>query len=67
MPADKQITQTINKIFIIRQFFGSIILSPATTYLINNLSGLTDDEMSKTTKFTMPIVFGLFSLIIPYR
>ncbi|WNG25721.1 methyl-accepting chemotaxis protein [Cystobacter fuscus] len=66
MPADKQITQTINKIFIIRQFFGSIILSPATTYLINNLSGLTDDEMSKTTKFTMPIVFGLFSLIIPY-
>ncbi|WP_143177457.1 methyl-accepting chemotaxis protein [Cystobacter ferrugineus] len=66
MPADKQIRQTINKIFILRQFYAMIILSPPLTYLINNLSGLTEEQISSVTKFTIPITFGVFNMLIPY-
>ena len=66
MPAEKQINKIVNKIFFLRQFFGMVVLSPATTYLINNLSGLTPEEIASTSKFTMPIVFFIFSLGIPY-
>jgi methyl-accepting chemotaxis protein len=66
MPSDKQIRQTINKIFAIRQLAATVVMSVPSTYLINNLSGLTDEEMAPLSRFTSPFVFAIFSAIIPY-
>ncbi|MCY1074929.1 methyl-accepting chemotaxis protein [Archangium lansingense] len=66
MPADKQITTIVRKLFITRQLFGSVVMSPANLYLINNLSGSTEQEMAKTNAYTNPIVFVLLSLLVPY-
>ena len=66
MPSDKQIRQTINKIFAIRQFSGTVVMSVPSTYLINNLSGLTDEQMAPVSRFMSPLVFAIFSVLVPY-
>ncbi|MGZ3459473.1 MAG: methyl-accepting chemotaxis protein [Archangium sp.] len=65
MPADKQITSIVRKLFFTRQFFAMVVLAPANLYIINNLSGLTEQELARTS-YLNPIQFVFLSLLVPY-